>query len=111
MDEPNSEIKKITKLAELDIQGRWKNDFNLFHEINPKFFRSGVVSDYAKELDGELLDTFWMFHGDWMEVMSYGRGDMMMCGKNIVLRKTFHELYQSILPRIKPPEDDHGAQR
>ncbi|MBI5561771.1 MAG: sulfotransferase domain-containing protein [Deltaproteobacteria bacterium] len=69
------EVKKIADFLGVKPVGEWKNDFELLHRTNPRFFRQGDSSKSAKAVQGDDLELFWLLHGDWMRALGYVDGD------------------------------------
>ena len=101
---PAEEIEKISSFTGLKATGDWKNNFQHFHKINPRFFRQGSASEGIDTLKGNNLDLFWLFNGDWMEILGYGKVDQRSIANHRIIRNTTHIMYAK-LKALKAEKD------
>lgn len=95
---PEEEIEKIASFSGLSIVGDWKNDFEYFHMINPRFFREGVAVKGIKAIKEKDLDLFWLFHGDWMETLGYSKQEDERKNNTHLLREITEHMYKRFEP-------------
>ena len=75
--EPENQIRRA--LSELTIcgsipkQGKNFPSFEELHKKWPQFFRKGSSKNWQKEMEPNLQDLFWQYHGDVMQRLNYVR--------------------------------------
>jgi hypothetical protein len=60
--DPFSQLAPIASFLGKDVETRNLPRFNDLQEINPKFFRKGVVDSWRQELSKEQELTFWLLN-------------------------------------------------
>jgi hypothetical protein len=93
LSDSEKEIKRLSDFLGLTPSGHWKNDFEQFHKINPKFFREGTTKK-DQEIKGEDLDLFRLFHGDWMNLLGYDKKDTVSIQVAYHLRGMTSRIYK-----------------
>src|SRR5262245_37671581 len=68
---PEKQIEQIAQFCQISPQKTWKNDFEKFHAINPKFFRKGQAEDPSPLFPEDCRKLCCGLHGDWMERLNY----------------------------------------
>jgi len=101
LSDPEEECRKISEFLGLDITGQWKNDFKSFQKVNPSFFRSGGQEQSVRELTGDNLDIFLMFHADWMKKLGYIDNNEMPKYNFKILREVTREVYERLNDSLK----------
>ncbi len=93
LSDSEKEIKRLSDFLCLTPSGTWKNNFEQFHKINPKFFREGVVKkDY--QIKDKDLELFLLFHGDWMKALEYNKIEKVSKQISYHLRELTNKVYK-----------------
>lgn len=93
---PDEEIERIENFLGLCRIGDWRNNFEYFHKINPRFFREGDAVKGIKAIKGDDLDLFWSFHGDWMNRLGYKKGGKGKKCNAHRLREITYKVYERL---------------
>lgn len=71
LTDPINEINRIAEFTGCCAIREWKNDFESFQQINPRFFRQGDAAKSIEEIKDDDLKLFWSLNSDWMERLNY----------------------------------------
>ncbi len=103
-DEPENQIERIAQFCGLPAQGRWTNEFEKFHALQPNFFRKGQTKDVSSEFSQRCQELFWALHGDWMRRLGY-------CQEVPKISSGYAELRRLIVEKITHPEAEFSPRK